>query len=256
MDVSKADSKNKIIIAVIVILLLCGIGFVAHNSNKYNNEKMIAQQQQLQKEQEEQEQKKAEQEAKAKAEAEQKEKERKVAYDKATAILGTLSNKYDKVEGRGWYKPFGETYFQNRDICTWYVGKEGDRVWMRGVLCFIPDRHLYDWDIRKIIFSSSAGNYTVELTDKKGSTVIKQTSDGASFKKEHAYDYKSYYYLDCDYETLKAGFEILANGSDPVIRYRTGDSGYYDQIVSQQDINTLGTSFELYECFKVLDKKL
>ena len=197
-----------------------------------------------------------EQEAKAKAEAEQKEKGRKVAYDKATAILGTLSNKYDKVEGRGWYKPFGETYFQNRDICTWYVGKEGDRVWMRGVLCFIPDRHLYDWDIRKIIFSSSAGNYTVELTDKKGSTVIKQTSDGASFKKEHAYDYKSYYYLDCDYETLKAGFEILANGSDPVIRYRTGDSGYYDQIVSQQDINTLGTSFELYECFKVLDKKL
>ena len=84
MDVSKADSKNKIIIAAIVILLLCGIGFVAHNSNKYNNEKMIAQQQQLQKEQEEQEQKKAEQEAKAKAEAEQKEKERKVAYDKAT----------------------------------------------------------------------------------------------------------------------------------------------------------------------------
>ena len=251
-------TPKKIIATILVVIACLGLGYAL----KVNGESMAEQAKIEATKKAEEDAKKAEAEAKAKAEAdakakaeaEQKEKDRQIAHNKVLEILNTLPSNYDSIEERTWYKPYGYN-LPARNICTWYVGKQGDRVWMRGLLGFFTEngKMISEWSINKIIFASSAGKYTVEL--QQGNGVIYTTTDGAKFDRQPAADWRHYYKLDCDYSTLKPGYDILASGSDPVIRYYH-NQGAYDQYVNQEDVASIKTSLALYEYISALGNNL
>ena len=242
--------NKKIVVAIITIIVLIGIGYTIKENIAYREEQAKIEEMAKEKEAE-----KRIQEEKAKIEAEQKEKDRKVAHDKAIEILNLLTKQYDNLEEKGWYKAYG-SHLPTRNLCTWYVGENNGKVWMRGILAFKAPFGLsiIDGEIKKVLFASSAGKYALELR-KEEFWFEYRTQDGESFKSILLRD-NYIHSLDCSYDILKPGFEVLAKGSNPVIRYYYGDAGRYDVNVEQEDINLLGKSLELYECFQILDNKL
>lgn len=153
------------------------------------------------------------------------------------ALLSTMHVEVDKVRGLSFYYPNAFPYYTNywgtdiRCFALPYLGKEGDRVWVRLVCDYTGD----DWIFfKKITFAIDDQRYT-------------KAFNYFDIVRDNAYgDVWEYIDIDASTSNYMDILQEIADSTETIIRFE-GDNYHYDLTVKDSDKQAIREVLTVYE---------
>jgi len=143
----------------------------------------------------------------------------KAASQEILQILGSLPTEIDNVEKITWYQPWGSGPFPAEDNIYWYAGSKDNEVRLRTLIVnFSSDSSWIFWD--RVIFSTDQGRWEYDIRSYKG--------EEKGGKKTEVVMGGKYETLDVPYYNLSKGYQLLIDGTNPIIRLE--GKQYYSDI--------------------------
>ena len=155
--------------------------------------------------------------------------DKKAASQEILQILGALPMRKDEVEKTNWYQPWGDREYPAEDNVYWYAGNKNDQVWMRTLIVnFSSDIDWVFWD--KLIFSTDQGRWEYNIGSFAG-----QSGNGKHTQVVMGGKYET---LDVPYYNLFRGYQLLVDGTNPIIRLQ-GKEYHVDIRISPAQMETI-----------------
>ena len=174
------------------------------------------------------------------------EKQKDTANADAMNILSYVPQKYDQVEKRTIYAPWGEGKIPPATNLYWYAIEKDKAVTMRASLVhFTDDINWVFWD--KLIFSTDQGKWEYNIDSFAG-----QSGGG---KHTEVVMGGKYEMLDVPFDKLKPGIKLLVEGTNPIIRMQ-GKPHKEDFVVPAATIEQMKAGLQLENDLSLLGGKL
>lgn len=175
------------------------------------------------------------------------EEQKQNAKQRIQEILDSQNQQYDEVKKITLYFPWDNYSIPAKTGIYWIASNEkGDLHLLTKVIQFSTNTEWVFWN--KLNFSTDEGNWVYRI---KGN-FPEQNSGGKSTTIVMGGKYES---LGLQFSELKKGYQLLVNGTNPIIRFE-GNNSYYDYHLTSDDIAYLKQGIELDDLMKIVGGKI